>query len=417
MGSTEYTTEPRPDTARDVDDLLDAVRGFLDERIVPLEETLRTDGFGAVVPAVDDVRDEVKDRGWWCPQLSEAHGGMGLSLVEFGRLSEVLGRSPLGHIAFNCQAPDAGNMEILADHATDAQRERFLDPLVKGRVRSCFAMTEPEHAGSNPKHMSTTARPESGDGNGQADKSYVLNGHKWFTTGADGAAFTIVMAVTDPDADNPYRRASMILVPMDAPGLEHVRRIPIMGEAGEGWLSHSELRFDDCRVPADHLLGEAGHGFSIAQERLGPGRIHHCMRWIGICERAFEMMCERAATRELSPGTPLATKQTVQNWVAESRARIDAARLMVLDAAETIDKQGARAAKVDVSTIKFFVADTLHDVLDHAIQVHGALGVTDDTLLSFWFRHERGASIYDGPSEVHKEVVAKRIFNEYGVKI
>ena len=417
MGSTEYTTEPRPDTARDVDDLLDAVRGFLDERIVPLEETLRTDGFGAVVPAVDDVRDEVKDRGWWCPQLSEAHGGMGLSLVEFGRLSEVLGRSPLGHIAFNCQAPDAGNMEILADHATDAQRERFLDPLVNGRVRSCFAMTEPEHAGSNPKHMSTTARPESGDGNGQADKSYVLNGHKWFTTGADGAAFTIVMAVTDPDADNPYRRASMILVPMDAPGLEHVRRIPIMGEAGEGWLSHSELRFDDCRVPADHLLGEAGHGFSIAQERLGPGRIHHCMRWIGICERAFEMMCERAATRELSPGTPLATKQTVQNWVAESRARIDAARLMVLDAAETIDKQGARAAKVDVSTIKFFVADTLHDVLDHAIQVHGALGVTDDTLLSFWFRHERGASIYDGPSEVHKEVVAKRIFNEYGVKI
>ena len=417
MGSTEYTTEPRPDTARDVDDLLDAVRGFLDERIVPLEETLRTDGFGAVVPAVDDVRDEVKDRGWWCPQLSEAHGGMGLSLVEFGRLSEVLGRSPLGHIAFNCQAPDAGNMEILADHATDAQRERFLDPLVNGRVRSCFAMTEPEHAGSNPKHMSTTARPESGDGNGQADKSYVLNGHKWFTTGADGAAFTIVMAVTDPDADNPYRRASMILVPMDAPGLEHVRRIPIMGEAGEGWLSHSELRFDDCRVPADHLLGEAGHGFSIAQERLGPGRIHHCMRWIGICERAFEMMCERAATRELSPGTPLATKQTVQNWVAESRARIDAARLMVLDAAETIDKQGARAAKVDVSTIKFFVADTLHDVLDHAIQVHGALGVTDDTLLSFWFRHERGASIYDGPSEVHREVVAKRILRDYGADL
>ena len=417
MGSTEYTTEPRPDTARDVDDLLDAVRGFLDERIVPLEETLRTDGFGAVVPAVDDVRDEVKDRGWWCPQLSEAHGGMGLSLVEFGRLSEVLGRSPLGHIAFNCQAPDAGNMEILADHATDAQRERFLDPLVNGRVRSCFAMTEPEHAGSNPKHMSTTARPESGDGNGQADKSYVLNGHKWFTTGADGAAFTIVMAVTDPDADNPYRRASMILVPMDAPGLEHVRRIPIMGEEGEGWLSHSELKFHDVRVPAENLLGPEQHGFTIAQERLGPGRIHHCMRWIGICERAFEMMCERAATRELSPGTPLATKQTVQNWVAESRARIDAARLMVLDAAETIDKQGARAAKVDVSTIKFFVADTLHDVLDHAIQVHGALGVTDDTLLSFWFRHERGASIYDGPSEVHKEVVAKRIFNEYGVKI
>ena len=392
-----------------LDTLLSEVRSFLDEEIVPLEERLMADGLSAVKADLDLVRTAVKDAGWWCPQLGAAHGGMGLSLEDFGRLSKVLGRSPLGHLAFNCQAPDAGNMEILADHATDAQRETFLEPLVAGDVRSCFAMTEPEHAGSNPKHMSATAKPK--------DDAYVLNGHKWFTTGADGAAFTIVMAETTPDAENPYRRASMLVVPMDADGVEHVRKIPIMGERGEGWLSHSELRFHDVRVPAENRLGQEGHGFSIAQERLGPGRIHHCMRWLGICERAFEMMCERAATRELSPGTPLGSKQSVQNWIADSRARIDAAEMLVRDAARTIDRDGQRAAKVDISKIKYYVADLLHDVLDWAIQTHGALGVTDDTLLSFWYRHERGASIYDGPSEVHREVVAKRILRDYGADL
>jgi alkylation response protein AidB-like acyl-CoA dehydrogenase len=396
-----------------MDTLLSNIRAFVDDVLLPLEDDFREGGLPAVTDALQEAREEVRANGWWCPQMDEAHGGMGLSLHDFGRLSEVLGRSPLGHLAFNCQAPDAGNMEILADHASDMQRSRYLDPLLDGEVRSCFAMTEPENAGSNPKQLSTTAERISTD-DGDA---FVLNGHKWFTTGADGAAFTIVMAVTHPEEDNPYQRASMLIVPMDSDGLEHVRRIPIMGEEGEGWLSHSELKFRDVTVPVDHLLGPAQHGFGIAQERLGPGRIHHCMRWIGICERAFDMMCERAATRELSPGTPLASKQTIQNWVAESRARIDAARLMVLDAAKTIDEEGARAARVDISTIKFFVAETLHDVLDHAIQVHGALGVTDDTLLSFWYRHERGASIYDGPSEVHKSVVARRIFKQYGIKL
>ncbi|PEN12837.1 acyl-CoA dehydrogenase [Longibacter salinarum] len=400
-------------TATDMDTLLSDVRNFVEERLIPLEPKLRTDGLAAISSGIESAREVAKENGWWCPQMNAEHGGMGLSLHDFGRLSEVLGRSPLGHLALNCQAPDAGNMEILADHASEAQKDAFLDPLTAGEVRSCFAMTEPENAGSNPKQLSTTAERVS-DENGEA---YVLNGHKWFTTGADGADFTIVMAVTNPDADNPYQRASMIIVPMDAEGLEHVRKIPIMGEEGEGWLSHSELRFHDVRVPVDNRLGPEKHGFTIAQERLGPGRIHHCMRWIGICERAFEMMCERAASRELSPGTPLASKQTIQNWVAESRARIDAARLMVLKAARTIDEKGARAARVDISTIKYFVADTLHEVLDQAIQVHGALGVTDDTLLSFWYRHERGASIYDGPSEVHKSVVARRVFREYGVNL
>jgi alkylation response protein AidB-like acyl-CoA dehydrogenase len=391
----------------DLDALLDDLRTFLNETVHPLEPDLMRDGFRAIEPALENARRTVKNRGWWCPQLPAEHGGMGLSLEQFGRVSEVLGRSPLGHYVFNCQAPDAGNMEILADHASPEQRTRFFEPLRDGTIRSCFAMTEPEHAGSNPKHMSTTSEKDGDD--------YVINGTKWFTTGADGATFTIVMAITNPDAENPYARASQLIVPLDADGVRHVRRIPIMGEEGEGWLSHSELRFDDCRVPQANRLGAEGEGFTIAQERLGPGRIHHCMRWIGICERAFEMMCERAAIRELSPGTPLGSKQTIQHWIAESRTEIDASRLLVLDAARTIDAEGAKAARTKISQIKFYVADVLQRVLDRAIQTHGALGVTDDTLLSFWYRHERGARIYDGPDEVHKSVVARRILKTYGM--
>ena len=397
-----------PDSSTDnLDAFLDNVRAFMRAEVYPLEPGLLDDGFRAIQPALKQARRQIKERGWWCPQLPEKHGGMGLSLEQFGRLSEVLGRSPVGHYAFNCQAPDAGNMEILADHATPDQRERFFAPLRDGQIRSCFAMTEPGNPGSNPKQLSTTAEKDGDD--------YVINGTKWFTTGADGAAFTIVMAVTNPEADNPYARASQILVPMDADGLEHVRRIPVMGDEGEGWMSHSELRFSDCRVPQSNVLGSEGHGFRIAQERLGPGRIHHCMRWIGIGERAFEMMCERAATRELEPGTPLGSKQSVQNWIAESRAQIDASRMLVLDAARAIDRDGAKAARTKISTIKFYVADTLQSVLDRAIQTHGALGVTDDTLLSLWYRHERGARIYDGPDEVHKSVVAREILKTYGM--
>ena len=382
----------------DLDTLLADVRLFVEEHLYPLEETLRTEGFLAVKPDLDRLREEVKARGWWCPQLSEEHGGMGLGLVAFGRLSEVLGRSPVGHYAFNCQAPDAGNLEILAHHASASQRERFFEPLQRGEVRSCFGMTEPHNAGSNPTLLSTTARRE-GD-------EYVLDGRKWFTTGADGAAFCIVMAVTAPEADK-YLRASQIIVPTDTPGFEHVRRIPIMGDEGEDYFSHSEIAFENCRVPVANRLGGEGAGFLIAQDRLGPGRIHHCMRWLGICERAFDMMVERAASRMVTPDRPLSSRQTVQNWIAESRAEIDAARLYVLDTAARIEADGAKAARTQISAIKFFVANILQTVLDRAIQTHGALGITDDTLLSFWFRHERGARIYDGPDEVHKGVVAR----------
>jgi alkylation response protein AidB-like acyl-CoA dehydrogenase len=276
--------------------------------------------------------------------------------------------------------------------------------LLSGDIRSCFGMTEPENAGSNPIFLSTRAVLD-GD-------EWVINGHKWFTSSADGASFCIVMAVTDPDAHK-YQRASMIIVPTDTPGFELVRNIPVMGEAGEDYFSHAEIRLTDVRVPKENLLGGEGAGFAVAQQRLGPGRIHHCMRWIGICERAFDMMCERAATRELSPGKPLGHKQFVQGWIAESRAEIDAARLMVLRVAWLIDQQGDYAARVDVSTIKFFVANVLQRVLDRAIQTHGALGITDDIVLSYWFRHERGARIYDGPDEVHKARLARKILEKY----
>jgi alkylation response protein AidB-like acyl-CoA dehydrogenase len=224
------------------------------------------------------------------------------------------------------------------------------------------------------------------------------------------------MAQTDSQNLNPYERASMILVPMDNPGIEFVRNIPVMGDAGEDYMSHAELKFKNCRVPVTNRIGDEGHGFLLAQARLGPGRIHHCMRWIGICERAFDLMCTRAAHRQLDGKRKLGHQQIIQMWIAECKAGIQASRLMVLNAAYLMEKNGAKAAKEEISTIKFYVADVLMNVLDKAIQVHGALGITDDTLLSFWYRHERGARIYDGPDEVHKTSLAKSILKSYGLE-
>ncbi len=388
---------------------LDRVRTFMQTEVYPLEEAARSLGWRALQPLLDKKRARAKALGLWTPQLPEAWGGPGLSLAAFGQVSEWLGRSPFGHYVCNCQAPDAGNMEILLEHGTPEQQERFLRPLVRGQIRSCFSMTEPENAGSNPVLLGTTAVRDGND--------YVINGHKWFTTAADGAAFAIVMAVTNPEAENPYARASQILVPTDTPGFHLVRNIPVMGETGGGWMSHAEIVYEDCRVPQANRLGAEGAGFAIAQERLGPGRIHHCMRWVGICERAFEMMCRRAATREIAPGRPLGTRQTVQNWIAESRAEIDAARLLVLETARKIDAHGAYETRVDVSIIKFYVAGVLERVLDRAIQTHGALGITDDTPLAAWYRHERGARIYDGPDEVHKSRVARHLLKPYGLRL
>lgn len=389
--------------------LVETARRFVSDELRPLEAAFLQRPFRELLPALGEKRERARALGLWAPQLPETWGGQGLPLVLFARLSEELGRSPLGHYACNCQAPDIGNMELLLGHGSPEQQQRFLLPLARGEVRSCFAMTEPEHAGSNPLALGTTATRD-GD-------HYVLDGHKWFASSADGAAFAVVMAATNPEDDELHERASLILVPTDTPGYRLVRNIPVMGHAGEDYPSHGELLFVGCRVPVANRIGAEGEGFRLAQSRLGPGRIHHCMRWIGICERALEMTCARAATRELRPGEPLATRQAVAHGIAESRVEIDAARLLVLDAAARIDAAGARAARTSISGIKFFVAGVLQRVLDRAVQVHGALGLTDDTPLAYWFRHERAARIYDGPDEVHKSVVARQVLKPYGVDI
>ena len=382
------------------------VKAFLEKEIYPIELQLVHGPWLEAKERLDNKRAIAKTLGLWAPYLSEKEGGIGLSMIEFGQISELLGTSPVGHYALNCQAPDIGNIELMHQSASNDLKAQYLKPLMNGDIRSCFSMTEPEFAGSNPIEMGTTAVLE-GD-------EYVINGHKWFTSSADGAAFAIVMAVTNPDASK-YERASMIVVPTDTPGFEVVRNVSVMGDVGGGYISHSEINYVNCRVPATNLIGEEGSGFMLAQQRLGPGRIHHCMRWIGICERAFDMMCKRAATRELRDGKKLGHQQTIQNWISESRAEINAARFMVLHAADKMDKEGSKAARMEISTIKFFVANVLMQVLDRSIQVHGALGITDDTLLSFWYRHERGARIYDGPDEVHKASLAKSILRQYGL--
>ncbi len=385
--------------------IITMINEFVDKELIPLEHDFLTKDFSLLEPVIEEKRQMVKQMELWAPNQEKEYGGMGLNLVEHGLVSEALGRTPLGHYVFNCQAPDAGNMEILHKFGTEEQKEKYLRPLVEGKIRSCFSMTEVEMPGSNPVMMDTTAVKDGDD--------YIINGQKWYTSSADGAQFTICMAVTNPEAAR-YLQASMIIVPTDNPGFNLVRNIPVMGHAGSGYFSHAEVLFQSCRVPQSNLLGPEGHGFVIAQERLGPGRIHHCMRWIGVCNRAFELMCRRANERIINPdGQTLATKQIIQGMIAESAAELQAAKLMTLHAAWRIDNLGQKAAKVDISLIKFYVANVMQNIVDRALQVHGGLGMTDDTILAFFFRHERAARIYDGADEVHKMNVAKAILKEY----
>jgi acyl-CoA dehydrogenase len=396
-----------PVGTRSTDELVAAVREVVREELVPLESDFLARPFRELLPVLAERRAAIRARGLWAPHLPPEWGGLGLTLPAFARLSEEMGRTPLGHYTFGCQAPDMGNMELLLRHGSPAQQERFLRPLAGGATRSCFAMTEPGRAGSNPVWLETTARRD-GD-------RYVIDGRKWFTSGADGAAFAIVMAVTDPEAP-PHRRASQILVPTDTPGWTRVRNIPVMGHAGEDYFSHSEVTLEGCAVPVENRIGPEGSGFVLAQERLGPGRIHHAMRWIGVAERALDLQCTRLATRLLRPGQALASRQALQHDLADSRAEIDASRLLVMDTAERMETEGG-AARVRVSLIKYFVANMLDRVLDRAVQAHGALGLTDDTVLGYMWRHERAARIYDGPDEVHKSVVAREVLKAYGVDV
>jgi len=385
-----------------IEELRERVRTFIAEHVDPVEdEALRAldeeVGPGTPYPAIlVELRQHARAEGLWNLFLPDPELGGGLSNAEYGLLCEDMGRNLVAPMVFNCAAPDTGNMEILAEHATDEQRERWLAPLLDGQTRSCFSMTEPGTAGSDPTGLESRAVLD-GD-------EWVIDGHKWYTSGANGAAVAIAMVVTEPDAA-PHKRASMILVPAGTPGFELVRPVSVMGH--DGGPGHWEIRYEGCRVPAENLLGERGAGFAIAQDRLGPGRIHHCMRAIGGAERAFEMMCRRASERTAFGGA-LGEKQFVQDFIARSRMEIDGARLMVLHAAWKMDVEGKRAARQEISMIKVVAANVFMDVLDRAIQVHGALGVSDDTPLALMWRQGRWLRLADGPDEVHKMVIAMR---------
>jgi acyl-CoA dehydrogenase len=390
----------------EVESLRERIEAFMAEHVYPVEMDALRALDDEVKPGVAypqilvEIRAKAREQGLWNLFLPDREFGAGLTNWEYGILCEQMGRSPVAApMAFNCAAPDTGNMEILVDHGTDEQKERFLQPLLDGETRSCFSMTEPEVSGSDPRTLQTRAELD-GD-------EWVINGHKWFTSGAVGADFAIVMCVTEPDA-HPYARASMILVPVDNPGFNLIRPVPVMGH--DGGPGHCEIRYEDCRVPESSLLGERGAGFVIAQDRLGPGRIHHCMRAIGTAERAIEMMCDRANTREAWDG-PLADKQFVQEFIASSRMEVDQARLLTLYAAWTMDTEGKRRARHAISQIKVVAANVVMNVLDRAIQVHGALGMSDDTPLAGMWRFMRMLRVADGPDEVHKMVIARRELN------
>jgi acyl-CoA dehydrogenase len=379
---------------------LEQVRAFMNERVLPNELLLDREDDEAEA-LVKKLQDEVRELGLWAPHVPPDAGGTGTGFLDYAYLNEHIGRTVWGQLVFGCQAPDAGNAEILHMFGTSEQKERWLFPLVAGTIRSFFSMTEPEVPGSDPTTLRTRAVRD-GD-------EWVIDGHKWFSSGAQGAAFGIVMAVTDPDG-HPHARATQIIVPADTPGVDVVRPITVMGHVGRGWTTHCEVRYTNVRVPVTNTLGGEGAGFMIAQKRLGPGRIHHVMRWLGQMQRAFEIMCAYSLERETF-GEPLARKQTVQNWIADSYAEIQACRLMTLDAAHKID--AGSEARVEVSAVKFFAAKVLGDVIDRAIQVHGARGLTDETPLAHMAMQARGGRIYDGPDEVHRQVVAKRILKAF----
>jgi acyl-CoA dehydrogenase len=353
----------------------------------------------------DPMKEEVKKHGLWAGHLPVELGGGGHGQVKLGLLHEILGRTRYAPFVFGNNAPDSGNAELIALAGNDEQKERWMRPLLEGKLRSAFSMTEPG-AGADPTLISTNAVRD-GD-------EFVINGHKWFTSNGSVSDFLIVMAVTNPDV-HPYSGMSMIIVPTDTPGVNVLRDVPTMedphhvtGQFG----GHSEIIYDNVRVPVENLLGDEGSAFVLAQKRLGPGRIHHCMRWLGVGRRAFDIMCERSISRSTHGGL-LAEKQTIQNWIAESAAEMQAARLMTLHAAWVMDQQGASKARKEIAMIKFFGAKVLLDVIDRAIQVHGSLGFSTDLPLEHMYRASRAARIYDGPDEVHKVTVARQILKGY----
>ncbi len=397
----DFSTEP------EFEEKLAWMRGFVREAIFPLE-TLEL-SYPQFLAAIKPMQDEVKARGLWAAHLPPELGGGGFGQVKLGLMHEVLGQCSMAPVVFGNNAPDSGNAELLAvgieTSGRNDHREKFLQPLLDGRIRSAFSMTEPG-AGADPTLLTTTATRD-GD-------EWVINGHKWFTSNGSVADILLVMAVTNSDV-HPYQGCSMIVVPANAAGVHIVRDIPTMEHPTEEFGrigGHSEIIYTDVRVPYDNLVGNEGEGFVLAQKRLGPGRIHHCMRWLGQSKRAFDMLCERAVSR-YTHGSVLADKQTIQNWVADSMAEMSAARLMTLHAAWKMDQVGASAARVEIAMIKYFGAGVLYNVIDRAIQIHGSLGFSTDLPLEHMYRAARAARIYDGPDEVHKVTVARKLLKDY----
>jgi acyl-CoA dehydrogenase len=398
----DFSTEPEFEAK------LAWMREFVREEVFPLE-TLEL-SYEEILRVIRPLQGVVKEKGLWAAHLPPALGGMGFGQVKLGLMHEILGQSPLAPVVFGNNAPDSGNAEMLAvgieASGREEQRARWLQPLLDGELRSAFSMTEPNTAGSDPTLLSTQAVRDG--------EEYVINGRKWFTSNGSVADFLIVMAVTNPDV-HPYQGSSMIIVPVDTPGVHILRDVATMedpishfGKFG----NHAEIEYRDVRVPVANLVGREGEGFALAQARLGPGRIHHCMRWLGQSRRAFDMLCERAVSR-YAHGSLLAEKQTIQNWVADSLAEMQAARLMTLHAAWKMDEVGASAARVEIAMIKYYGAGVLYNVIDRAIQVHGSLGYSSDLPLESMYRAARAARIYDGPDEVHRQTVARRTLSRY----
>jgi acyl-CoA dehydrogenase len=376
----------------------------MDEHVYPAEPAFHVRDSHDPPEAMASLKAEARRRGLWNLFLGDERWGAGLSNADYAPLAEIMGRSiEIAPEATNCSAPDTGNMEVLAMFGTPEQQERWLVPLLDGEIRSCFSMTEPAVASSDPRNLETRME-RSGD-------EYVITGTKWWSTGALGSAckVAIVMGVTNPDAD-PKGRYSMMLVPLDTPGVEITRNLPVFGYHERG--GHAEIRYDGARVPAANLIASEGDGYMIAQARLGPGRIHHCMRAIGMAERAFDLMIIRAKGRSAFGG-PVADKGVIQAWIAEARWRIEQARLLVLKTAWLIDTVGNRAARTEISAIKVVAPTTALWVVDKAIQVHGAAGVSDDTPLARMWAQLRTLRIADGPDEVHAMVVARREIGRY----
>ncbi|MCB1002148.1 MAG: acyl-CoA dehydrogenase family protein [Acidimicrobiales bacterium] len=407
----DFETEP------EFERKLEWMRGFVREEIIPLEtlaDLWRTpEGRERFVQITAPLKEEVKQQGLWAAHLPPDMGGLGFGQVKLGLMHEVLGQTPYGPSIFGNNAPDSGNAELLAVGGTEAQKDQWMQPLLDGRIRSCFSMTEPG-AGADPTLLTTSAVRD-GD-------EWVINGHKWFSSNASIADLLIVMCKTG-DHETPYRNYSMILVPRTTPGVNIVRDVPTMGEpdhkTGEPG-GHAEILYDNVRVPFDNIVGGEdgiGQGFALAQKRLGPGRIHHAMRWLGQSQRAFDLLCERALTRYVH-GSILADKQMVQDWIAESYAEMQAARLLTLQAAWKMDQLHAAGkhysdARLEIGVIKFWGAKVLYNVIDRAIQIHGSLGYTTDLPLEGMYRAARAARIYDGPDEVHKVTVARQILKRY----